>query len=104
MASAYLEHPVTKQIKEAKLDNWNILWLLLGPIAPLVRGDIKYTLLLLIPGVNFFVWIVGVNKYNFWYIQGLLKNGYKIKTLPPTMTPEMLSAKTGLNVKNLMLS
>lgn len=99
MSSAYLEHPITKQIKEAPVGNWNFLVLFLGPIAPLVRGDFKWAIIICIP----LMWLVGVNKYNFWYIKDQLNKGYKIKSLPPTMTPGMLSAKIGRNAKDYML-
>lgn len=99
MSSAYLEHPITKQIKEAPVGNWNFMVLFFSAFVPLMRGDFKWTCLLWIPPI----WLIGVNKYNFWYIKDLLKEGYKIKTLPPTMTPEMLSMKIGMNAKDFML-
>lgn len=69
-----------------------------GPIAPLLRGDFKETFYFCIPLRQLF----GVNKYNFWYIKDLLKKGYKIKSLPPTMTMEMLSTKIGMNARDYM--
>ena len=103
MSSAYLEHPITRQIKEAPVGNWNFLVLFLGPIAPLMRGDFKWTFFFCLIPINLILQIIGVNKYNFWYIKDLLKKGYKIKALPPTMTPEMLSVKIGMNAKDFML-
>jgi hypothetical protein len=93
-STAYFEHPITKQIKEAPVGSWNFLVLFLGPIAPLIRGDIKWTMLFFVP----LVWLLAVNKYNYWYIKDLVKKGYVVKALPPTMTPEILSAKCGINV------
>ena len=100
MMPAYLEHTVTKQIKEAKVSDWNFMVLFLGPIAPLVRGDWKWTILFCLGPIGILLCLIGVNKYNFWYIKDLLKKGYKIKSLPPTMTPEQLSKKVGFDVSD----
>ena len=103
MNPAYLEHPITKQIKEAPVGNWNWLVFFLGPIAPLLRGDFKETFYFCVPLIGCpYRQLVGVIKYNFWYIKDLLKKGYKIKSLPPTMTPEMLSTKIGMNARDYM--
>ena len=97
MAKAILEHPVTKIIKVAPVDNWNFFYLLLPSICCIVRGDVKtFLLVTFVPFYNIYLWLAGVNKYNFWYIKSMLEKGYKIKNLPPTMSPEMLCLKIGI--------
>ena len=65
------------QIKEAKL---GVCWcnFFLGPVVPLVRGDFKYFIIMLICliltcGIS---WLVFPFIYNKLYIIGLLLKGY----------------------------
>ena len=96
---AYLERPVTKQIKEAPVGNWNFKVLFFGPFAPLMRGDFKWTVLMCVP----LVVLVGVNSYNFWYLKDMLKKGYKIKSLPPEISSDSLGLRIKMNLKDHML-
>lgn len=114
--NVYLKHPYTNQIKTAPTGaNW---WALFFNIfVPLKRGDYKSfflgALLILIivgivsskgnaRGVGGLVGIIMCWKYNEWYLKNLLLNGYKITSLPMTVSAEELSKKTGIDIKSLM--
>ncbi len=90
------------QIKEAPSGNWNFYVLFLGWLVPLYRRDWKWVFLGMI--LNGIFQLIGVNFYNFWYIKGLLMKGYKIQSLPSSITAETLSKKLKIDISPFMLA
>ena len=72
-----LKHSQSGLAKQAKVGfSWTTL--LFGLFVPLVRGDLKWTIIMLILSVITFglAWLVFPFVYNKVYLRGLLESGY----------------------------
>jgi len=98
-----LTNPVTNQIKECPIDTFNWWVFFFSILVPLYRRDWKwFGIGLLLAVVLFLIPVPGASKgcaaigliggffYNFWYVKGLIRNGWKVTTLPNGITPKQL--------------
>lgn len=71
------ENGVEKKVKKGV--SWTFLFW--GALVPLFRGDWKWALIsfLAIPATFGIFWIIMIVKYNEWYLNDLLNDGYVIQ-------------------------
>jgi len=75
---AVLKHPQTGEVKEVKVGfSWTTLFF--GLFTPLVRGDFKWAIVMLLAGIVTlgFSWLVFPFIYNRLYIKDLARKGFK---------------------------
>jgi len=92
------ENPNTGHTKEAPVGfSWTVL--LFGFFPPLIRGDWKWTIIILITGIITmgFSTIIFMFIYNKLYIKDLLSSGFKAKSIE-IGTFEDVSQKIGIDL------